>query len=85
MAYVYILRSLKDDSFYIGSSKDPSQRLIKHNSAHKGYTGKKQPWKLELALPFNSMTEALIFEKHLKKQKSRANILKIIAEQNSQV
>ncbi|WP_237701647.1 GIY-YIG nuclease family protein [Algoriphagus machipongonensis] len=29
--YTYIIQSEKDQSFYIGSSKDPESRLRKHN------------------------------------------------------
>ena len=44
--YTYIIQSDKDQSYYIGSSKDPEKRLVKHNKPHKGYTARKQPWKL---------------------------------------
>ena len=44
--YVYILQSLKDGSYYIGSTRDLSQRLERHNQGRSQYTKPKRPWKL---------------------------------------
>jgi putative endonuclease len=33
--YTYILQSEKDCSYYIGCSKDPEKRLMKHNRPQK--------------------------------------------------
>ena len=76
--YIYILQSEKDDTFYIGSSADPELRLEKHNSPHKGYTARKQPWKLVYTEEFESKTEALKSENYLKKQKNKEFILRLI-------
>ena len=69
--FLYILQSEKDGTFYVGSSADPLKRLEKHNAPHKGFTAKKQPWKLVYQEPFGSKTLALKREKFIKKQKSR--------------
>ncbi len=42
--YVYILYSKEFDSYYIGSSENPEERLKKHLANHKGYTGKAKDW-----------------------------------------
>ncbi|WP_373398848.1 GIY-YIG nuclease family protein [Algoriphagus halophilus] len=76
--YTYIIQSLKDQSFYIGYSKDPEARLVKHNGHHKGYTSRKQPWKLVWKEKFSSKSEAFEKEKFLKKQKSKAFLLELI-------
>ena len=46
MYYVYILRSLKDSRFYIGSTHDLKKRFAQHNHGEAGYTQKYMPWEL---------------------------------------
>ncbi|MBD3631171.1 GIY-YIG nuclease family protein [Cyclobacterium sp.] len=65
--YFYSIESEKDGSFYIGSSQDPVEGLKKHNRPHKGYTGRKQSWKLVHAESFETDAEAIIREKYLQK------------------
>ena len=83
--YIYILQSQKDFAYYIGSSKDPQQRLIKHNRPHKGYTARKQPWKLIYTEKYKTKTEALKREKFLKDQKSKEFIKMMITKNGSSV
>jgi predicted GIY-YIG superfamily endonuclease len=66
MYYVYILRSLKDNSYYTGSTHDPKSRLIKHNSGEVTYTAKKLPWKLVWYCAFPTKKQAVDFEMYLK-------------------
>ena len=70
MFYIYILQSLKDNSYYIGYSQNPESRLIKHNTANKGYTSTRKPWKLVYTEQFETKTLAIKREKFIKKQKS---------------
>jgi putative endonuclease len=44
--YVYVLQSLKDQSFYKGFSEDYEQRPAQHNAGLSAYTSQKTPWKL---------------------------------------
>ncbi|NHE56491.1 GIY-YIG nuclease family protein [Cyclobacterium plantarum] len=76
--YIYILESESDGSFYIGSSQDPVERLSKHNRPHKGYTARKQPWKLVHTEAFETKAEAISREKYLKKLKSRKLVISLI-------
>jgi putative endonuclease len=77
--YVYILQSEKDGTFYIGSSQDPNLRLQKHNAPHKGYTSRKQPWKIVYSEKFEAKQDALQRERYLKAQKSREFLLRLIS------
>jgi len=70
MFYTYIIQSEKDNSFYIGYSADPQNRLKKHNNANSGYTSRKQPWKLVYTVAFESKSEAIQREKFLKRQRN---------------
>jgi predicted GIY-YIG superfamily endonuclease len=64
--YTYILQSLKDNSFYTGSTNNPETRLIKHNKGQVTYTSKKKPWKLLWYCAFTEKSKAITFEKYLK-------------------
>ena len=54
-ALLYILFSPKADKFYIGHTTEPIEvRVRKHNSDHKGYTGKFNDWKVVYQEIFSS-------------------------------
>ena len=68
--FVYILKSNLDQSFYVGYFSDPTKRLEKHNSSHKGFTGKKQPWEIVYMERFPTKSDAKKRENFIKGQKS---------------
>ena len=57
--YAYILFSETLDKYYIGSTKNISNRLEKHLSNHKGFTSKAKDWLLKYQESFSSNSEAL--------------------------
>ncbi|MEQ9405478.1 MAG: GIY-YIG nuclease family protein [Cyclobacteriaceae bacterium] len=72
---VYILYSSKIDKYYVGHSCDEmSVRLKKHNSNHKGFTGKANDWKVVYTESYLSKTEAYARERVIKSWKSRKKI-----------
>ena len=78
---VYIIRSLKDERYYIGSSTDPDKRLTeRHNKGRvlstKGYL----PWELVFKQEYLDIKVARLAEKTLKSYKSRKVLEKIIKE-----
>jgi putative endonuclease len=72
--YVYVLRSEKDGSFYIGHTADLEERLKRHNHGKSLYTKAKVPWKLIYREEFHSRSEAMQREQEIKRKKSRACI-----------
>jgi putative endonuclease len=67
----YILRSVVDDSYYIGYTHDIEKRVAEHNAGLSKYTSKKMPWILVYKEYYNSKTEAIKRERFLKKQRNK--------------
>ena len=78
MYYVYILRSEKDSSYYIGQTQNLEDRLSRHNSGQSLSTKYKIPWKLVYTERFDSRSQAVKREIAIKKRKSRKYIEKLI-------
>ncbi len=76
----YILYSATLNKFYIGSTGDEiDERIKKHNSNHKGFTGGVGDWKLKHIEVFDIKSDAIKREKQIKNWKSRVMIEKLIA------
>ena len=78
MFFVYILQSMKDDSFYVGQCEDLDKRMSKHFDGMSKYTASKRPLRLRYFEVFDTRTEAIQREKYIKKLKSRIAIQKLI-------
>jgi len=66
MFYAYIIQSLKDKSFYVGSTSDLKKRLNQHNKGRAKYSSTKTPFKLIWYGAFSTKTKAQEFERYLK-------------------
>src|SRR3990167_9654523 len=66
MYYVYILKSEKNWSRYIGVTEDLKRRLTEHNSGNARYSSAKKPFKIIWYCAFTIKTRAHEFEKYLK-------------------
>ncbi|MFA5386232.1 MAG: GIY-YIG nuclease family protein [Candidatus Paceibacterota bacterium] len=67
MFFVYILRSRKDNSFYIGFAPELRKRLEKHNQGLVRSTKNIRPMELIYFEGYKSKTDALIRERRLKR------------------
>ena len=75
----YILYSDKAQKFYIGfTGTDIQQRLKKHNTNHKGFTGKFGDWKIVRLEYFQTKQEAMKREKQVKAWKNAHKIKALI-------
>ena len=72
MKYVYILRSLDSEHFYVGMTDDLRARLAKHNAGEVLHTSKFRPWTLKTYVAFGDETRAIEFERYLKSPSGRA-------------
>ncbi len=76
---VYILYSKTINRYYVGyTGDDIEERLRKHNTNHKGYTGKTDDWEIMYTESYTSKTEAMQRELKIKKRKSRKYIEELI-------
>lgn len=79
MNYVYILQSLRNGKFYIGSTNNIERRIKEHQNGTGGlYTKLNGPWRLVCVKEFCSIDEARIEEKKIKSYKSGNAFKKII-------
>jgi len=77
---MYVLKSGKDGTYYIGTTSDLTNRVCEHNFGRTGYTKSKRPWNLMYHEDFETRGLAMIREKQLKRIKNRSILEKIIGE-----
>ena len=65
MHYVYVLRSLTDDGFYIGYSANLRKRCEQHSQGNSFATSYRGPWKLIYYEAYLEQSDALGREKYL--------------------
>ncbi len=79
MFHVYILFSTSINKYYVGHTGDSlDERLRKHNSNHKGFTGGPADWKIVYSEKFTTKTEAYSRERLIKSWKSKKKIEELI-------
>ncbi len=79
MFSLYILFSEGKNKYYVGFTGDIlNERLRRHNSNHKGFTGRIPDWKIVYKEEFLNKKDAMQREKTIKKWKSRNMIEKLI-------
>lgn len=71
MFYVYLLKSLKDNGYYIGQTKNINERLMRHNTGKVASTKRKLPWKLVKFEEFPTRNAARWREHELKHSSSK--------------
>ena len=67
MYYFYILFSPGRNRYYIGYSGNLEERIKKHNTNHKGFTGKTGDWKIVYSEKYLTKSEAYARERQVKK------------------
>ncbi|KKR73357.1 MAG: Excinuclease ABC C subunit domain protein [Candidatus Nomurabacteria bacterium GW2011_GWA1_40_8] len=81
MFYVYILKSLKDDKLYIGSTNDLKRRLSEHNKGLNRSTKARRPFEIRYYEACKSEDDARTREYMLKKDgKALGQLKKRISE-----
>jgi putative endonuclease len=78
MYYVYILQSVSEGKYYIGSTKDIPQRVARHNARMVPSTKRYCPWRLIYSEALNTLSEARSREREIKSWKSPAYMVKTL-------
>ena len=58
MYYTYILKSLKDDTYYYGSTENLELRLKRHNTRKERYTRGHSPYRIHYFEKYETRSEA---------------------------
>ena len=88
MYFVYILKSLKNQRYYTGSTGDLEKRLKEHNSGKIKSTKNIRPLEIVYFEKLTTNIAARRCEKQIKRQKSRKHIeslIKLEEEKNRSV
>ena len=64
--FIYVLRSRKDGSFYIGQTNNIEKRLERHNIGLVKTTKNRTPFDLVYTESYNTRREAMLRERYLK-------------------
>ena len=76
----YILHSRSANRYYIGHTSEPiNERLRKHNTGHRGFTGKFHDWTVAYLETYPSKELAYARERQVKAWKSKKRIETLIA------
>jgi len=79
MYLLYILHSNTKIGYYVGfTGDDLSERLRRHNSNHKGFTGEVADWIVVYTETFTNKSKARERELEIKAWKSRQKIKQLI-------
>ncbi len=78
MFQLYILKSLKDNSYYIGITNNLKRRFKEHNKGRVTSTKNKKPFSLYYSEIFESRSSAVKREKYFKSLKKRVAIERAI-------
>ena len=77
MYYTYILKSQKNNKYYIGSTSDLNKRFNEHNAGKVKSTKLYIPWDIYYFEKFNSQKHAILRESQIKAWKKRSMIEKL--------
>lgn len=78
MFYTYILKSLNNSSYYVGSCEDINARFNLHNTRQVKSTKRYVPWELMYKEEYKTLSEARKRETQIKSWKKRVAIEKLI-------
>lgn len=79
--YVYILKSLKDNKHYTGSTKQVANRFLQHYAGHVKSTKNRRPLKIIYTEIFSTKQDARKREHFLKSGQGREELKKILNNQ----
>jgi len=82
MFYVYFIKSIKDNRFYVGYTNDLRRRFEDHNNGKSKYTKNFRPWKLVYYEAYETESLAKNRENKLKQHGKRYSAIIDRIEEN---
>ena len=79
MWYVYILKSKKDNKYYIGCTSDLDKRLVRHNKGGNKSTKNRKPLELIHRELYDDKHQALARERKIKSYKGGDEFKRLIS------
>ena len=80
MFYVYIIKSINFNWYYVGSTEDIEKRIHRHNSGDVASTKSRRPYILVYSEKYDTIQEARAREKKMKQNRSiKQDIIKNLA------
>ena len=76
VAYVYLLQSCRDRTYYVGWTTDPMRRLVEHNAGQSSFTRRKSPWRLVGVEACLTDETASLYERSLKRSPRKLALFK---------
>ena len=76
--FVYIIKSQKDGTYYVGSTQNLKERIERHNQGRSKYTKVKRPWNLLYFEKHPDRSSATRRESQIKKRKNRGYIESLV-------
>ena len=80
MFFTYVLRSIKDNKYYIGHSSDVAKRLAEHNSGKVFSTRRRAPFELLHQQGFSTRNEARWRERKWKTGWGHEQLQKLLSQ-----
>lgn len=78
--YVYVLRSLTDGQFYVGTTRSLRRRVAQHSWGQNASTAKRLPFELVYFEGHLNRTDALRRERYFKTTKGKVTLRQIIRQ-----
>ena len=78
MFYIYILKSSKNNKYYVGCTNNVLRRVKEHNQGLSKYTKIGKPWESMYVEEYQFLSKARIREKQIKGWKKRSAIEKLL-------
>jgi len=78
--YVYVLRSLTDNMFYVGSTNDLKRRLQQHQRGENVSTAKRLPVELLYFEGHRSKDDAVRRERYFKTEKGKTTLRQMLRD-----
>ena len=85
MFYIYILSSIKNGRYYVGSCEDVDKRLKRHNTGLVRSTKFYLPWEVIYTEEYKTLPEARSREYQIKGWKKRSEIEKLLNFKKSRI